>query len=165
VALVAAAVLTGVAACGGGGDDDGPARPALDQVAPAVAAVELQLGGAQQYFEINATPQVVNLFVADADATAATSYAYVGGSLTETAPAQPAEGNTFAASALTFDPATMLDQVAAALPESDITSFSVIGGPGGAVQYAAVVQSEAGGRLTIVLAPDGTPTSTETEDG
>ena len=160
VALVAAAVLVAVTACGGD-DGSGPARPAIDRIAPAVEATEQQLGGPQQYFEITATPQVVNLFVADTASDTVTAYAYVGESLTTTGTPRGATGNTFAASALAFDADTMLDQLAEALPDSDIVTFSVAGGPGGAVQYTAVVQSTEGGRLEVVLAPDGTPSSIE----
>ena len=54
-----------------------------------MAAVEAELGGPQQYFEVNATPQVVNLFVADDGRRRRSSpYVYVGGEL---APAGAAE--------------------------------------------------------------------------
>jgi hypothetical protein len=150
--VVAVAVLAGC----GGGDDDAAVRPVVDQIAPAVAAVEAELDGPQQYFEINATPQVVNLFVAGADGVAVTPYVYVGGELAPAGLPSTAEGNTFAASALTFDPDTIFDHVDEDLPDPDIVLFSVIGGPGGAVQYGAGVQSAEGGMLDIVLAPDGT---------
>ena len=154
VALVAAALLVvGTASCGG--DDDGPARPALDQIAPAVAALEAKLGGPQQYFEINANPQLVNLFVADASSTMVTPYVYVGGAVAEAGEPAGAEGNTFAASAATFDPATILDQVTGQLSDSDIVLFTIAGGPGGAVQYTAGVQSKEGGTLTVTLTADG----------
>ncbi len=155
VALVAAALLVvGTASCGG--DDDPPARPALDQIAPAVAALEAKLGGPQQYFEINATPQLVNLFVADAAATTVTPYVYVGGAVAEAGAPAGAQGNTFAASAATFDPATILDGVTDELPDPDIVVFTIVGGPGGAVQYTASVQSSEGGTLDVTLAADGT---------
>jgi hypothetical protein len=152
VAALVATLAVGTA-CGGGG---GPERPALDQIAPAIAAVEEQLGGPQQYFEINATPQAVNLFVADAAETTVTPYVYVGGALAESGPPAGAEGNTFAASALTFDPETILDDVAAALKDSDIVLFTIAGGPGGAVEYTAGVQSKQGGTLEVTLGADGT---------
>ena len=43
-----------------------PATPELkvDQFADAIAAVETERGGPQQYFEINSTSLLVNLFVA-----------------------------------------------------------------------------------------------------
>ena len=60
VAVTATLVLGGC----GGGDDDDAALPLLDEIGPAMAAVAGELGGTPQYFEVNATPQVVNLFVA-----------------------------------------------------------------------------------------------------
>jgi hypothetical protein len=153
VAAIAAALLAVGAACGGG---KGPARPALDQIAPAVAAVEEKLGGPQQYFEINATPQAVNLFVADAARTTVTPYVYIGGALAESGRPAGAEGNTFAASALTFDPHTILDGVVGELKDSDVVLFTIAGGPGGAVEYTAGVQSQQGGTLEITLGADGT---------
>ena len=110
-------------------------RPLVDEIGPAIAAVEAELGGPQQYFEVNATPQVVNVFVATDGATAVTPYVYVGGELAPAGAAEPAEGATFAADALTFDPATVLDGLTAELPGSDVVLFTVLGGPGGAVQY------------------------------
>ncbi len=150
MAIVAAALL---AACGGA---ESPQRPQLDQIGPAIAAVERKLGGPQQYFEINATPQVVNLFVADATKTTVTPYVYVGGTVAESAPPAGASGNTFAASALTVDPRTILDHVVDRLPDSDIVLFTIAGGPGGAVQYSAGVKSAKGGTLEVTLAADGT---------
>jgi hypothetical protein len=153
VALVAAALLAVVAA-GCGGDDDGE-RPALDQIPPAVAALEAKLGGPQQYFEINATPQLVNLFVADAAKTTVTPYVYVGGAVAPAGQPAGAEGNTFAAAAATFDPATILAGVTDRLPSSDIVLFTIAGGPEGTVQYTAAVQSKEGGTLTVTLGADG----------
>ena len=72
------------------GDDD--AGRDSTEIAPAIAALEAELGGPQQYFEINATPQLVNLFVADAATAAVTPFVYVGGSLAETGQAAGAQG-------------------------------------------------------------------------
>jgi hypothetical protein len=147
-------VVVGTAGCGG--DDDGePERPALEQIAMAITALEAKLGGPQQYFEINATPQLVNLFVADAATTTVTAYVYVGGSVAQTGQPAEAEGNTFVASALTFDPATILDGVTDRLPDSDIVMFTIAGGPGGAVQYTVGVQSKEGGTLDVTVGADG----------
>lgn len=38
--------------------------PAVGRISEAIAALERQLGAPQQYFEVNATARVVNLFVA-----------------------------------------------------------------------------------------------------
>jgi hypothetical protein len=157
VALVAAALLVvGTAGCGDDDDGGGPAvRPAVEQIAPAIAALEAKLGGPQQYFEINATPQVVNLFVADAAKASVTPYVYVSGAVAESGPPSSAEGNTFAATAATFDPATILAGVTDELPDPDIVVFTIVGGPSGAVHYAASVQSDEGGTLDVSLAADG----------
>ena len=152
-ALVAGAVL--VAGCGGG--DDGPLRPQLDQIAPAVDAVEAELGGPQAYFEITADPQQVHLFVAADDATRAVQYVYVGDELAQLGDPQGATGGTFTADALDFDPGSVLDQVDADLDEPDIGQFSIAGdrSGSGAVQYLVVVQSDEGGTLDIVVGGDG----------
>ena len=121
-------------------------------IAPAIAAVDAARGGPQQYFEVNATPQLVNLFVAADGSTSAVAYIYVDGELGPPAPPEPAQGATFAAAAVTFDPATILE---GDLPDADLTVFTVIGGPAGAVQYGVVARSAEGGTLDITLAADG----------
>ncbi len=153
-----AAALLLVAACG---DDEDPAvRPLVADIEPAIADVEAERGGPQEYFEINATPQLVNLFVADGDEVV--PYVYVGGELAPPEAPRAAEGATFTADALTFDPDTILDGVTDELPDADVVLFTIIGGPGGAVQYGAGVQSDAGGVLDVTLAADGTVQSVET---
>jgi hypothetical protein len=148
--LPAVAVL--VVACGGGDAD--AARPLVGQIDPAMAAVDAELGSPQRYFEVNATPQVVNLFVASAHGTTVTPYVYVGGELAPAGRPASASGSTFAADSVAFEP-TILDAVAEELPEADLSVFTIVGGPDGAVQYSVDVQSERGGTLTVVLGPDG----------
>ncbi len=139
-----------LSACGGDGDDN--VTPVLDQIAPAVAAIEAELGGPQQYFEINATPQLVNLFVAIDGATRVAPYVYVGGELAPAADPAGAEGPTFGSESLSFDPDAVLDAVGAELPDADVELFSIAGNP---VQYRASVQSDDGGALEVVVAADG----------
>jgi len=152
VGLTALLCVGGIAACAA---DDDAVRPLVDEIAPAVEAVEAELGGPQQYFEINATPQFVNLFVAVDGATQVRAYVFVDGELGPPKPPEAAEGATFEASQLRFDPDDVLDGVAEELPESDVVVFSVVGGPGGMVRYGAVVESTEGGQLDITLSPDG----------
>ena len=150
--LIAVLVL----AAGCGGDDGSDAlRPVVDQIAPATAAVEEELGGPQRYFEINATPQLVNLFVARDDGNEVEIYLYHDGELEPPTPPAPASGPTFAASALDFDPDTVLAQVSEDLPDSDIVVFAVTAGADGAPELSATVQSEQGGLLDIALGPTG----------
>ncbi len=136
-------------------------RPALEEIAPAIAAVEAARGGPQQYFEINATPQFVNLFVAVDDATAVVAYLYVDGELGPPRPPEGADGATFAATALTFDPDLVLGGIDDDLPDSDVVVFSVGGGPGGEVRYGAVVESAEGGQLDVTLDAAGTVLSVD----
>jgi len=150
VALTAAA---GLSACGG--DDGAPTQPLVGDIAPAMTALDAELGGPQQFFEVNATPQVVNLFVATGGGTGVTPFVYVGDELAPAGDPSTAEGNTFGASAVRFDPATVLDQLRTELPESDVVLFTVVGGPDGALQYSAAVQSDEGGVLDVVLGADG----------
>jgi hypothetical protein len=161
VATVLVAGAIGLAACGGGDGGDDPARPLLSAIRPAVEAVEAELGGPQRYFEVNATPQVVNVFVASADATGVTPFVYVGDELAPAGAPSTAQGATFGADALTFDADHILDELTTELPDSDVVLFTVVGGPGGAVQYAARVQSSAGGVLDVTLAADGTVQSVD----
>lgn len=130
------------------------ALPQVGAIADAVAAVERQLGGPQQYFEINATALRVNLFVSLNNATLAQAFSFLGGRLTSQTPAA-ASGNTFAASALTFDPQRLLAKVRTDLPGSVITAVEIVGGPQGAVRYTAIVSSREGSGLLVVLDPAG----------
>ena len=138
-----------------------PALPLLAEIGPAMAAVADELGGTPQYFEVNATPQVVNLFVATAGGTGVSPFVYVGDELAPAGQPGTAEGNTFTADAVTFDPDTILDGVTDELPDSDVVLFTIVGGPDGTVQYSAGVQSAAGGALDVVLGPDGSVQSVD----
>src|SRR3954469_4421804 len=96
----------------------GQAPVLLEQIRPAVAALEAQLGGPQRYFEINATPTLVNLFVASADQTQAIAYVYQAKALQPPADAQPASGPTFTAGEMTFDETKVMALTVAQLPKS-----------------------------------------------
>jgi hypothetical protein len=147
--LVAAAPVSMVLA-GCGGDDDPPLR--LDRIDEAIAAVENERGGRQQYFEINATALLVNVFVASEDGVV--PYTYVDDALASQA-ARPAEGATFSADAVTFDADTMLDAVTDELPDATLEVFSIVARDDGQVQYGVIASSSAGGTLDITLTPDG----------
>lgn len=142
------------AACSG--DDGADADlPLVGEIAPAMAAVDEALGGPQDYYEVSATPQLVNLFVAGDDDTV-TPYVYLDGVLADPAPTQSgAEGATFRAEAVTFDPDQVFDTLTGELEDSTVTEFVVLGGPDGAVRYEATVLSARGGTLSAVLGPEG----------
>lgn len=133
----------------------------VDLIAPAIAALEDELGGPQRYFEINATTALVNLFVADETSGQVVPYTYADGALTGEEPSD-AQGNTFLAASLDVDPATVTAQVTAELPDSVQDAFVVEGGLDGAVRYSIVVTSVAGGQLVVVVAGDGAIVSVDT---
>jgi hypothetical protein len=110
------------AACGGDDDDDGTAGDTfVSDIRPAIEAVEAELGAGQEFFEVTANEQVVNLFVAVDDATAAVPYVYLDGELQPPAPTLTgASGFTFTADAVDFDEDSILDAVSEELPESTI---------------------------------------------
>jgi hypothetical protein len=155
---VGAAVLVALAGCTGG-DDDGESSASdsfVVEVRAAAAAVEAELGGPQEFFEITATPQLTNVFVAVDDATAVIPYTFVDGELEAPAPRiEGVQGQTFRLEAVDFDAAKVLSGVETDLASSTIDAFSVEGGPGGFVRYVVSVRSEQGGVLDVVVAPSG----------
>lgn len=151
MALLIVAALAGCA-----GDENSPPPVAIDDIRPALVAVEDELGAGQQFFEVNATPQLVNLFVAVDDATSAVPYIFFDGELQPPAPALAVEsGFTFGADAVDFDVDTVLDAVADELPDSTIEGFAIEGGDGGIVRYLVSTLSAQGGVLAVTVAPDG----------
>jgi hypothetical protein len=126
----------------------------VDLIDQAVAAVEARLGGPQQYFEINATDLLVNLFVAVDDGTKAQPFVFLQDELNSQEP-KAAEGKTFASRSIQFDPQKVTSCVADQLPQSQATAFEVLGGPGGAIAYSVIVDSPEGGQLVVAVAGDG----------
>jgi hypothetical protein len=168
VATILCLVLGASACSGSSGSSSGTTSttapgtstvPDVSAVAPAVAALEAKLGGPQQYYEINADSRLVNMFVmvTSADgATTAVSYTYVAGALSPTSTdLGGAEGSTFGAAALTFDPASILDGARDVLPATGLARFVVVGAGGGAVQYSIDGLSASGGQLEVVVGADG----------
>jgi hypothetical protein len=152
---VAVAAIVGLVGCGDG-DDEPPPAPLVAEVVPALEAVEAELGGPQDYYEVNATPQLVNVFVATDGGSTATAYVYIDRQLQPPAPPRDgAGGETFRAEDLDFDPGVILGGIADELGDPTISQFVVVGGPGGAVQYSAFVTSDQGGVLDVLLGPDG----------
>ena len=156
--LATVAVLFVFLGCSGSADSDAPSSgpPFELEIRAAVAAIETELQGTQEYFEITATPQLTNVFVAVDDGTAAVPYVYLAGELQAPGPRiDGATGQTFTAVALDFDDNKILAGVAADLPTAAIDALSIEGGPGGFVRYVVSARSAQGGVLDIVVAPSG----------
>lgn len=150
----------------GGSTDTAPTStiaaelPIVDQIDEAVAALEAELGGPQEYFEINATARLVNLFVALDGGTAVQPWLYFDGELTFEEQA-PAEGGVLRAADLDFDPATLFSKLLAELPGATVESFYIHGDGQGAVQYGALLTTSLGGAIDVQLSSDGQILSSE----
>jgi hypothetical protein len=156
---------TSATTAGSGAESSLPAAaagelPIIDQIPVAVAALEQQLGGPQDYFEINATARLVNLFVALNGATVAQAWLYLDGTLTSEE-GQPAGGGTFAAASATFDPDVILSRVLTDLPDITIESFYIHGDGQGNVLSGVLATSAKGGGLDVVLGADGSVKSVD----
>ncbi|MEX2626612.1 MAG: hypothetical protein WD225_06990 [Ilumatobacteraceae bacterium] len=162
--VLAGVVLAGVvgAACGGGDGDGGDGgsehegRPLVGEIAPAIEAVERSLGGAQEYFEINADERLVNLFVATDDGATVTPHLYLDGEIQPPAPPRSVEaGTTFTADDVALDADVVLDQVGDELPDSTLTSFVIVVGPDDRVRYEVLARSPRGGTLAVEVSGAG----------
>ena len=134
--------------------------PRVDLIGEAVSALEARLGGPQRYFEIDATPRLVNLFVELNGGALVRPWVYLDGQLSSTDPL-PAAGHSFAGTALDFDPDKVLSRLHAELPQSRPDVFFIEGGEGGIVRYSVTVTSPEGGQLVVVVGPDGTVKSVD----
>lgn len=135
---------------------DVPAPQFVRDVRIAIDAVEDELGGPQEFFEVTSNSQFTNVFVAVDDATAALPYVYIDGELQPSGPKKTgAAGATFTSADVEFVDDRILSTVTADLPESGIDAISVYGDGFGAV-YVLGATSRAGGVLDIVVGPDGT---------
>ncbi len=128
--------------------------PNLANIDTAIAALEQQFGGAQQYFEINATARVVNLFVALNDAKVAQPWLWVDGELSSKE-GQAASGGTFAAADMDYESDKVLSQIRSKVPEAILESFYVNGNGTGSTLYGVLATAQCGGGLDIVVGPTG----------
>ena len=146
-------------------DPDGTAQatddlPAVGSVQQAMADLEGQLGAPQQYFEVNATARLVNLWVALNDGALAQPWVWVDGELSSE-DGQAAGGGTFTAADVEFDPATILDPVRAEVPDVILETFYIHGDGEGNVQYSLLSSAQCGGGLDVVIGADGSVKSVD----
>ncbi len=130
----------------------------------AVAAVSEVLGKAPEFYEINATPTLVNLFAADGKGNAI-NFVFEEGKLAQETSVAPAEGESFSASGMAFN-SKVFSRVQKELPDSILRAFSIIGdNPTGGVQYRVVLQSDMGGQLAVFVDPTGKILGTDVMSG
>lgn len=146
----ATAVLL-LASCGGSKSESTLLVSKIDE---AVAAVAEVLQRQPKFYEINATPTLVNLFAADGKGNAI-NFVYNGEKLEEETAVAPADGTSFDASDFAFEDA-ILKNVEKELPESTIRAFTVTAdGLKDAVTYRVVIQSDLGGQFAVLVDPAG----------
>jgi len=130
----------------------------------AVEAVAEVLGKTPEFYEINATPTLVNLFAADGKGNAI-NFVFEEGKLAQETSVAPAQGESFSAAEMTFN-SKVYKRVQKELPESILSAFSVIGdNPTGGVQYRVVLQSDRGGQLAVFVDPTGKILGTDVMSG
>lgn len=144
---------------------EGEAPLRVELIDDAVTAVEAAMGGPQRFFEVNATPTIVNLFVATENGTQAVAYVFVGGVLEDPAPPKPASGPTFGSADIDFDTQAVLSQVRAQLPSVEFRLFSITGLDTAGVQYQVVVESSRGAELVVFVSSTGAVLGTDQDLG
>jgi len=151
-----------VAASCGGADEE---LPRLDLIGEAVAAVVADTGRDPALFEVLADREGVTVTVAETeidmdsgDVTGlfARSYRFEGGELAEPTKPVRAEGAVFAASAVPSLDAAVASGVRDALDDPTIVDLALSGAPDGAVVIDLTVISDMGGRILVLVRPDGT---------
>ena len=153
-------------ACGGEADVAGTPPLRVDLIDAALDAVENETGEGTTYFEVNATPLVVNVFVA-VEGTSVVQYIYDGETLNGPSTPVTAEGITFVRGVLDLRADRVLDDVLAELPESTPLMFVITGaGTGTAAlrtEYRMLMRSSKGGELAVMVDGDGAIIGTDAE--
>ena len=130
----------------------------------AVAAVGKVLGKTPEFYEINATPTLVNLFAADGKGNAI-NFVFEKGKLAQETSVAPAEGESFSTVGMAFN-SKVFTRVQKELPDSILRAFSIISdNPAGGVQYRVVLQSDMGGQLAVFVDPTGKILGTDVMSG
>lgn len=162
--MVVASLFGGIG-CGGDSSESTPLLR-VDLIDAAIDQVADRVAGPVSFFEVNATPLVVNLFVASEGGTVQ-QFIFDGRKLV--GPSEPlgAQGATFSADMVDFDPNAVLDAVFDELPDSEPSMF-VINAPGDSgaasrVEYRILLRSSKGGELAVVVDRSGGIIGTDAE--
>ena len=171
-------VLVAVSSCGKSPVAPDTAGLRIDQIETALNAVEQKAGADLEFFEINATTDLVNVFAAtdldgipnaDGLPDAVVHYVFTEKDGLETAPDPVgANGPTFARTALDYEPSTILRKVLSELPDSTpqmfvLTAAGTATESTGTVQYRLIMQSSQGGQMSVVLTNGGEIVGTDAE--
>ena len=156
--LAAATLGVVLVACSGGGSSSPPTTaPVLrsDLVPAAVAAVEAQRGGPQQYTEINAFNQGVNVFVSTGNGSEL-AYIYTKGALQAPGSPEQASGTPFTTVGASLDIGPrLLTDVKKRLPEVVPVSIALVQRPDAGVVWDVGVLGEKGGKIDMLYTPAG----------
>ena len=130
----------------------------LAEIAPAVKAVEAALGGPQQYTEINADIQNVNLFVAKSDGTEL-AYLYQNGALSppDAPTSQEAGAVTFSLDSVNLDAvAGFQDLLGGQMPGATIARVVLVSNSADGFVWHLYVEGAKQSKFIVGVAPDGT---------
>jgi hypothetical protein len=153
------------ASCGSGDNS----TLAVDLIDDAVAAVTKTLGDAPAFFEINATPDLVNLFVADTKGNAI-NFVYDDNGLADETTVAPADGISFRLDSYVFNE-DIYSAVEQELPDSILRAFSVTAQTPetqsleGDEIYRVVIQSERGGQFAVLVNAQGKILGSDSQTG
>lgn len=172
ISAVTCVLMPLVFGCSSGDGENGD-RPALHLIGPAIAAVVAEVDPEARFFEINATVDGVNLFIAVPNVDVAAqpgTYGVVQARFTSddglvvSKDVLPAQGSVFRAGDVDFVPESITRSVEEELPSSraralimtatDLPSEASDGGTA-LIDYTIVMESERGGRLMVHVSRDG----------
>lgn len=139
---------------------------AVDSIDDAIAAVDAHFGGPADFYEINATADGVNMFVATsldgADSGVVQARYTSAKGLVVSDETLPSDGVTFSGAEVEFDPRTIIERAVGQLSSARPRAFIITAASGTAgvsstvgVQYRLIMESQRGGRLVVFLGSDG----------
>lgn len=122
----------------------------VEEIDDAVKAVVELTGKPAKFFEINATPDLINLFLDDGNGSAI-NFVWNGAELRDETGVALADGVSFDASGMSFT-TDVYALVEDELPDSLLRAFTITAdGPNGEILNRVVVQSERGGQFSVLV--------------